>query len=32
MSENGYVKSEILNNVARIEFYHPQSNSLPQKY
>jgi len=31
MSENGYVKSEILNNVARIEFYHPQSNSLPSK-
>jgi len=30
MSENtGYVKSENLNGVMHIEFYHPQSNSLP---
>jgi methylglutaconyl-CoA hydratase len=30
MSE-GYVKSEIHNGVTTIEFYHPQSNSLPGK-
>lgn len=29
MSENGYVKYEVLNNIAKVEFYHPQSNSLP---
>ena len=26
---NGYVKTEILNGIATIEFFHPQSNSLP---
>jgi methylglutaconyl-CoA hydratase len=29
MSENGYVNVEISNSIAKIEFYHPQSNSLP---
>lgn len=29
MSENGFVNVEIHNNIARVEFYHPQSNSLP---
>jgi len=28
---NGYVKSEFHNSVTTIEFYHPQSNSLPGK-
>lgn len=28
---NGYVKSELHNSVATIEFFHPQSNSLPLK-
>ena len=28
---NGYVKSELQNGVTTIEFYHPQSNSLPLK-
>ena len=28
---NGYVKSELHNGVTTIEFYHPQSNSLPLK-
>ncbi len=26
---NGYVKSELHNNITTIEFYHPQGNSLP---
>lgn len=29
--QNGYVKSETHNYVTTIEFYHPQSNSLPSK-
>jgi methylglutaconyl-CoA hydratase len=29
--QNGYVKTEIHNGVATIEFFHPQSNSLPGK-
>jgi len=28
---NGYVKAEIHNHVATVEFFHPQSNSLPGK-
>ena len=28
-ANNGYVKSEVHNNIITIEFYHPQSNSLP---
>ncbi len=28
-ANNGYVKSEVHNNVITIEFYHPQGNSLP---
>lgn len=30
-TQNGYVKSEIHNGVTTIEFYHPQSNSLPSR-
>ena len=29
--KEGYVKSEIHNGVATIEFFHPQSNSMPGK-
>jgi methylglutaconyl-CoA hydratase len=29
--QTGYVKTEIHNNIATIEFFHPQSNSLPGK-
>lgn len=29
--QNGYVKAEIHNHIATIEFFHPQSNSLPGK-
>src|SRR6476620_9032014 len=29
--ENGYVKSETHNGITTIEFFHPQSNSLPGK-
>ena len=29
--QEGYVKAEIHNHVATIEFFHPQSNSLPEK-
>ena len=28
-NDNGYVISSIENNIATIEFFHPQSNSLP---
>ena len=28
-ANNGYVKSEVRNNISTIEFYHPQGNSLP---
>ena len=28
---NGYVTVEVHNGIATIEFYHPQSNSLPGK-
>jgi methylglutaconyl-CoA hydratase len=28
---NGYVDSEVHNGIATIEFFHPQSNSLPQR-
>lgn len=28
---NGYVKTEIHNHIATVEFFHPQSNSLPGK-
>jgi methylglutaconyl-CoA hydratase len=28
-SENGYVKSEVLNDIATVTFHHPKSNSLP---
>ncbi|HWY37197.1 MAG TPA: enoyl-CoA hydratase/isomerase family protein, partial [Bacteroidia bacterium] len=27
--ENGYVKSHIENGIGTIQFFHPQSNSLP---
>src|SRR6185436_14976637 len=27
--ENGYVRQELQNGIATIEFFHPQSNSLP---
>ncbi|MEI9806471.1 MAG: enoyl-CoA hydratase/isomerase family protein [Bacteroidota bacterium] len=30
-TDNGYVKSEIHNGITTIEFFHPQSNSLPGK-
>src|SRR3982751_5295677 len=29
--KEGYVKSEVHNGIATIEFYHPQSNALPSK-
>ena len=29
--ENGYVKVEIHSGITTIEFFHPQSNSLPAK-
>lgn len=29
MEENGYVKTYVYNNIGEVEFYHPQSNSLP---
>src|SRR3569623_1255821 len=29
--QTGYVKTEIHNHIATIEFFHPQSNSLPGK-
>ena len=29
--QNGYVKTEVHNHIATIEFFHPQSNSLPGK-
>ncbi len=29
MDSNGFVKSEIINNIAEITFHHPKSNSLP---
>jgi methylglutaconyl-CoA hydratase len=29
--QNGYVKNETHNGITTIEFYHPQSNSLPRK-
>ena len=29
MNNNGYVKSEIIDGIAHITFFHPQSNSLP---
>ena len=27
--ENGFVKSEIKNNIGYVTFFHPQSNSMP---
>lgn len=30
-TENGYVKSETHNGITTIEFFHPQSNSLPRR-
>ncbi|MBC7534922.1 MAG: enoyl-CoA hydratase/isomerase family protein, partial [Ferruginibacter sp.] len=29
--QEGYVKSEVHNGITTIEFFHPQSNSLPGK-
>lgn len=31
INQNGYVKSEVQNGISTIEFFHPQSNSLPGK-
>lgn len=31
MEENGYVKTYIYKNIGEVEFYHPQSNSLPSE-
>ncbi len=30
-SQNGYVKTSLHNNIATVEFFHPQSNSMPGK-
>ncbi len=30
--KEGYVKSEFHNGITTIEFFHPQSNSLPGEY